>query len=80
MAEDAKDNKKKKGMTAGRAIAIILVVIGMLMTLLFGIMITSALNDALPNMENVGYLFLAFLGVVIAQVGAILGLVTRRVH
>ena len=80
MAEDAKDNKKKKGMTAGRAIAIILVVIGMLMTLLFGIMITSARNDALPNMENVGYLFLAFLGVVIAQVGAILGLVTRRVH
>jgi DNA-binding transcriptional regulator of glucitol operon len=80
MAEDAKDNKKKKGMTAGRAIAIILVVIGMLMTLLFGIMITSALNDALPNMENVGYLFLAFLGVVIAQVGAILGLMTRRVH
>ena len=79
MAEDAKDNKKK-GMTAGRAIAIILVVIGMLMTLLFGIMITSALNDALPNMENVGYLFLAFLGVVIAQVGAILGLMTRRVH
>jgi DNA-binding transcriptional regulator of glucitol operon len=79
MAEDAKDNKKK-GMTAGRAIAIILVVIGMLLTLLFGIMITSALNDALPNMENVGYLFLAFLGVVIAQVGAILGLVTRRVH
>jgi hypothetical protein len=43
-------------------------------------MITSALNDALPNMENVGYLFLAFLGVVIAQVGAILGLMTRRVH
>ena len=79
MAEDAKDNKKK-GMTAGRAIAIILVVIGMLLTLLFGIMITSALNDALPDMENVGYLFLAFLGVVIAQVGAILGLVTRRVH
>jgi protein-S-isoprenylcysteine O-methyltransferase Ste14 len=80
MAEDAKDNKKKKGMTAGRAIAIILVVIGMVFTLLFGIMITSALNDALPNMENVGYLFLAFLGIVIAQVGAILGLMTRRVH
>jgi len=79
MAEDAKGNKKK-GMTAGRAIAIILVVIGMVFTLLFGIMITSALNDALPNMENVGYLFLAFLGIVIAQVGAILGLMTRRVH